>query len=216
MDPGRQIRGRGWSSRPWDKGGGGGGGAAKSPKIFFRPFGPQFGLWIRGGPGPLGPYPRSVTATVHTYPVKTVSENASFQKHSPDRRFLKCRLIVWTITEVFEYDIMMSYIIQRMPCKACNRISILRSVFVWTGKNDSNTLRVEGYFFYNGQKNLLFQKYPDTCGRGLKVRKNNCKKEFTVRLFGQETHGRLIKKCLGCLTRLKCPEFRGKVLINFI
>ena len=50
---------------------------------------------------------------------------------------------MWTITEVFEYDIMMSYIIQRMPCKACNRISILRSVFVWTGKNDSNTLRVD-------------------------------------------------------------------------
>ena len=164
----------------------------------------------------MGPYPRSATATVHTYPVKTVSDNASFQKHSPDRRFLKCRLIVWTITEVFEYVITMSYIIQRMPCKACNRILIPRSVFVWTGKNEFEYATCGGFFFDNGQKNLLFQKYPDTCGRGLKVRKNNCKKEFTIRLFGQETHGRLIKKCLGCLTRLKCPEFRGKVLINFI
>ena len=79
------------------------------------------------------------------------------------------------------------------------------------------------FFFDNGQRNLLFQKYPDTCGRGLKVWKNNHKKEFTIRkekirLFGQETHGRLIKKFLDCLTRLKCPgcEFRGKVLINFI
>ena len=123
------------------------GGEGASLQIFFvRPFGPQFGLKIRGEPGPLGPYPRSTTATVHTYPVKTVSENASFQKHSPDRRFLKCRLIVWTITEVFEYDIMMLYIIQSTPCKACNRNSILRSVFVWTGKNDSNTLRVEAFY----------------------------------------------------------------------
>ena len=82
-------KGGGKSSRPWDNGGFG-------PPIFFQPFGPQFGLWIRGGLGPLDPSPRSATATVHTYPVKTVSDNACFQKHSPHRRFLKCRLIVWT------------------------------------------------------------------------------------------------------------------------
>ena len=134
-----------------------GGGGASLPIFFVRPFGPQFGLKIRGEPGPLGPYPRSTTATVHTYPVKTVSENASFQKHSPDRRFLKCRLIVWTITEVFEYDIMMLYIIQSTPCKACNRNSILRSVFVWTGKNDSNTLRVEAFFSTMDKKISFFK-----------------------------------------------------------
>ena len=36
-------------------------------------------------------------------------------------------------------------------------------VFVWTAENDSNTL------LENGGKNLRFQKYPDTCGGGLKL-----------------------------------------------
>ena len=45
------------------------------------------------------------------------------------------------------------------------------SVFVWTGENDSNTLRVDAYFFENGgKKTLRFQKYPDTCGQGLRVK----------------------------------------------
>ena len=38
-------------------------------------------------------------------------------------------------------------------------------VFVWTGENDSNTLRVNACFFKKEGKNLSFQKYPDTCGR---------------------------------------------------
>ena len=39
----------------------------------------------------------------------------------------------------------------------------LFSVFVWTGKNNSNTLRVDAYFFFeNGGKNSLFQTKPDT------------------------------------------------------
>ena len=41
-------------SRPSDKVGGGG----RSQKIVFRPFGPQFGLQIKGG----GPSPGSATA----------------------------------------------------------------------------------------------------------------------------------------------------------
>ena len=41
------------------------------------------------------------------------------------------------------------------------------SVFVWTGENDSNTLRVDAYIFENGVKNLCFEIYPDTCGLGL-------------------------------------------------
>ena len=36
------------------------------------------------------------------------------------------------------------------------------SVFVWMSENDSSTLRVDAYFFENGEKNLRFQKYPDT------------------------------------------------------
>ena len=46
------------SSRPWDNGGG------WSQKNFFPPFGPKFGLKIRGEPGSLGPLPciRHLTA----------------------------------------------------------------------------------------------------------------------------------------------------------
>ena len=42
-------------------GGGGGGGGGRSPKTIFWPFGPQFGLKIRGG----GPYPGSATAKLY-------------------------------------------------------------------------------------------------------------------------------------------------------
>ena len=43
------------------------------------------------------------------------------------------------------------------------------SVFMWTGANDSNTLRVDAYFLKKktGEKNLRSQNYPDTCERGL-------------------------------------------------
>ena len=42
-------------------------------------------------------------------------------------------------------------------------------VHVWTGENDSNTLRVDANFFKNGGKNLRSQKYPHTCGQGLNL-----------------------------------------------
>ena len=32
------------------------------------------------------------------------------------------------------------------------------SVFVWTGENDSNTLRVDAYFFENGEKKSPFSR----------------------------------------------------------
>ena len=38
---------------------------------------------------------------------------------------------------------------------------------VWTGEFDLNTLRVDGEIFESGKKMLRFQKYPDTCVRGL-------------------------------------------------
>ena len=47
-----QIRGEGGGViQPWDKGGRG----RPSPKDFFRPYGPQFGLKTKGGVGPPGP-----------------------------------------------------------------------------------------------------------------------------------------------------------------
>ena len=53
VDADLQITGgRARSSRSWDCGGGGGGGLQK---IFFRPFGPRFGLKIEEGAGPRAP-----------------------------------------------------------------------------------------------------------------------------------------------------------------
>ena len=52
-DPDLQIRGGGWTSRPWDKGWG-----AVSKENFFQPFGPQFSLKIRWGGRAPRPLPR--------------------------------------------------------------------------------------------------------------------------------------------------------------
>ena len=62
----------------------------------------------------------------------------------------------------------------RMLCYLCfleeswilQRIRI-RFGYVWTGKFDLNTLRVDGNIFESGKKKLRIQKYPDTFGRGL-------------------------------------------------
>ena len=74
------------ASRPWDKGGGGiqtlryvGG---QSPKHFFRPFGPQFGLTERGSwaPGTL-PWIRGwiwLTEEIKTLAMFTLSVQAQF------------------------------------------------------------------------------------------------------------------------------------------
>ena len=43
----------------------------------------------------------------------------------------------------------------------------IRFGYVWTGKFDLNTLRVDGNIFKSGKKKLQIKKYPDTCGRGL-------------------------------------------------
>ena len=55
-DPDLQIRGRGRGGRPDPAIRGEGVGGAVS-EIFFRPLGPQFGLKIRGRPGPPGLLP---------------------------------------------------------------------------------------------------------------------------------------------------------------
>ena len=56
-----KITGGRRSSRPWDRGGGGGAGLQKR---FFPPFGPQFGIKIRGrrDPAPSCPSPGSAAA----------------------------------------------------------------------------------------------------------------------------------------------------------
>ena len=43
-------------------------------------------------------------------------------------------------------------------------------VFVLTSEKDSNTLRVDAYFFENGEKILRFQNYPDRRGSNLVLR----------------------------------------------
>ena len=39
--------------------------------------------------------------------------------------------------------------------------------YVWTGKFDLNTLRVDMKIFESAKKNFRIQKYSDTCGVGL-------------------------------------------------
>ena len=125
-----------------------------------------------------------------------MSENGGFRKRSPEWRFSKTpfsrlrvdgengdfrkrrsRVYVWTGENVvFENDDAIG---------ACHRLDdlilldnahaphralsyFLRfCVYVWTGENDSNTLRVDANFFKNGEKKTRFQKYPHTCGQGL-------------------------------------------------
>ena len=53
-----------------------------------------------------------------------------------------------------------------LPSKMVPFSIVKNCVFVWTGKNDSKTQRVDAEFFENGEKNLRFQTKTDTCGRG--------------------------------------------------
>ena len=49
---------------------------------------------------------------------------------------------------------------------------------VWTGEFNLNTLRVDGEIFESGEQKLRIQKYPDTCGEGLKGNGNVGKQRF--------------------------------------
>jgi len=42
-------------------------------------------------------------------------------------------------------------------------------VVVWTGKNDTKTISVDGNLFENGAKQLRFRLKTDQCGRGLRL-----------------------------------------------
>lgn len=74
--------------------------------------------------------------------MKTVTQNASFQKRFSEWRFWKTLK-----TEVFEYDDVVHHILLalRIHCQGCYRVSI-----------DSSTLRVD--FFENGGKNVCLSK----------------------------------------------------------
>ena len=85
-----------------------------------------------------------VWPTVHTYPVKTVTRNASFQKRSP----------VWRCLNVLLYSF--GWIKQRFL-----KTITSRSYHLWwgnvyscmlTGKTNSKTQRVDADFLENGQK----------------------------------------------------------------
>ena len=54
----------------------GGGGGGRCPKKIFRPFGPQYGIKIRGA-GPPGPSPGSATGLFVSLLLFFVSQNRS-------------------------------------------------------------------------------------------------------------------------------------------
>ena len=57
----------------------------------------------------------------------------------------------------------------RLFCALGTRVNPDTIGCVWTGEFDFNTLRVDGEICESGKKKLRIQKYPDTCGRGLKL-----------------------------------------------
>ena len=68
-DPDLEIRGRGRSSRPFDK--------VEGQKKFFRPCKPQFGLKVRGGPGLAGLSLGSATTSNFEQQAQQVAGNPS-------------------------------------------------------------------------------------------------------------------------------------------
>ena len=75
-------------------------GGGRSPKMFFRPFGPLFGLKIRGDRGPPGPSPGSATEkygwtrdmcdTAFHKDMDKACENSSRKKRFPSKIFNWC------------------------------------------------------------------------------------------------------------------------------
>lgn len=88
-----------------------------------------------------------------TVPRVEIFENDGFNKFTYGR----------TKTEAFEYY----DVIHHIPL-ALRMLSYFHhfSAFLWTDENDSNTLRVNGYFL-KMEKKYSFSKYPDTFWQGL-------------------------------------------------
>ena len=80
------------------------------------------------------------------------------------------------------------------------------SVFVYTEEKDSNTLRVHAYFLKTEEKSLRFQKYPDTCGRGLNCSRLRCGAySRAVLIWGKHLFEDATKNCFkGVMSRGYC------------
>ena len=86
---------------------------------------------------------------------------------------------------------MMSYIIQSTPCKACNRNSILRSVFVWTGKNEFEYATCGGFFSTMDKKISFFKNIRTRVEEAWKCQKKTTRKSL---LFVRKKSGYSGKK----------------------
>lgn len=95
-----------------------------------------------------------VWRTVHRYPMKTVTENASFQKLSPERRSLKTRFCSTCVdTEVFENDYItvLDISMRKLPSKM---VLMVQSLLLWVlryfpcgqAKTIKKTQRVDAHF----------------------------------------------------------------------
>ena len=87
-----------------------------------------------------------VWLTVHSYPVKAVTKNASFQHHSSERRFLRTLALPLRVDGQKYDDVIYHMLLAlRMLCKGCFRILVSLylkahrmpyiyrfNVFVWT------------------------------------------------------------------------------------
>ena len=110
-----------------------------------------------------------------------------FKKRSPEWRFLKTPAFHLRVDgRKRRFSNTMMSCTSSMTHAPWGMLSYLHrcSVFVRTGEKDSNTLRKDAYFFLNVEKTLRFQKYPDTCGRGLNVTYWRCFK-LTYSIFFQ-------------------------------
>lgn len=95
-----------------------------------------------------------VWRTVHWYPMKTVTENASFQKLSPERRSLKTWFCSTCVdTEVFENDYIteLDISMRKLPSKM---VLMVQSLLLWVlryfpcgqAKTIKKTQRVDAHF----------------------------------------------------------------------
>lgn len=119
----------------------------------------------------------SVWPTVRTYPVKAVTENGSFEKRSPEWRFLKKPAFRIRIDgrkrRFFEnHDVIHNILLAwRILRKGCYRIYLVLTFSCGGGK----TIRIRygvfrmRIFFTTEKKNLRFQKYSDRCGQDLSI-----------------------------------------------
>lgn len=104
--------------------------------------------------------------TVHTYPVKRITENASFQEHSTKRRSLKKRAFSFNCgrqkREVFEHH--KCFYHYACSLKMLSYFHFFSDFFWWTGdwRKRFECGMCGPSFIDNGEKISLFQKYQDT------------------------------------------------------